>query len=307
MSEERLQKVMARAGIASRRACEEIILQGRVEVNGRVVKEMGLKVDPDKDRIVVDGQVLAWQAKPRYIYIMLYKPPGVLSVFDDPRGRPGLEQLVKAEERLFTVGRLDLESEGLMLLTNNGEIAQTLSHPRHEHAKTYLVLVDRRPGTDAIARLRHGVVLEGERTAPSRWEILHDNLRVHPRAGSENVEGVWLKVTLREGRKRQIRRMAAQEGIAVRRLIRIRIGPLTLDGSLIPGQSRPLTRTEVQRLRAQMAGARQGSRPRRRRGEAQRGRPVQRSGSVRPPGRRPTRGSPSNRPARKSPPGSNKP
>lgn len=303
MPEERLQKVMARAGIASRRACEEIILQGRVEVNGRIVKEMGLKVDPEKDRIVIDGQVLVWDAKPRYYYLMLYKPPGVLSVFDDPRGRPGLEQLVKTEERLFAVGRLDLDSEGLMLLTNNGEIAQTLSHPRHEHAKTYLVLVDRRPGTDAIARLRHGVVLEGEKTAPSRWEILHDMPRVHSLAGAEKVEGVWLKVTLREGRKRQIRRMAALEGIAVRRLIRIRIGPLTLDGSLAPGQSRPLTRTEVQRLRAQVAGARKGSRPRRRRTEAQRSRPPQRSGSARPPARRSTHGSPSSRPTRRQKPG----
>lgn len=262
MPEERLQKVMARAGIASRRACEEIILQGRVEVNGKVVKEMGLKVDPAKDRIVIDGQALAWEAKPRYTYLMLYKPPGILSVFDDPRGRPGLEQLVKTEERLFTVGRLDLDSEGLILLTNNGEIAQTLSHPRYEHAKTYLVLVDRRPGTDAIARLRHGVQLEGEKTAPSRWEILPDGQKTHWQSSDDSIGGVWLKVTLREGRKRQIRRMAAQEGMVVRRLIRIRIGPLTLDRSLAPGQYRPLSRSEVQRLRARggYAGKGAGSR-----------------------------------------------
>lgn len=304
MPEERLQKTMARAGIASRRACEEIILQGRVEVNGRVVTELGSKVDPQKDRIVVDGQVLVWEAKPRYNYIMLNKPPGILSVFNDPRGRPGLEQLVRTEERLFAVGRLDLDSEGLILLTNNGEIAQMLSHPRHEHAKTYLVLVDRRPGTDAIARLQHGVVLEeGGKTAPSRWEIIPDRPNVHALAGQENIEGVWLKVTLREGRKRQIRRMAASEGLGVRRLIRIRIGPLTLDRSLAPGQSRPLTRTEVQRLRAQAGGIRRGARSRRRHVDVKRGRSPERSSSAHPSSRRPSRGSPLNKTARKRNPG----
>lgn len=281
MPEERLQKVMARAGIASRRACEEIILQGRVEVNGQVVKEMGLKVDPQRDRIVVDGRALAWEARPRYNYIMVYKPPGILSVFNDPRGRPGLEQLVKTEERLFTVGRLDLESEGLVLLTNDGEIAQTLSHPRYEHAKTYLVLVDRRPGTDVISRLRQGVVLEGERTAPSRWEILSEGPNVHSIGGQDDLQGVWLKVTLREGRKRQIRRMAALEGMVVRRLVRIRIGPLTLDRSLAPGENRPLTRTEVQRLQARVGSAAKGSRLRRRRVATQGFRQVRRSGAGR--------------------------
>lgn len=302
MPEERLQKVMARAGIASRRACEEIILQGRVEVNGQVVREMGLKVDPQKDRIVIDGQALAWEDKPRYNYLMLYKPPGILSVFDDPRGRPGLEQLVKTEERLFTVGRLDLESEGLILLTNNGEIAQTLSHPRYEHAKTYLVLVDRRPGTDAIARLRYGVLLEGEKTAPSRWEILPDVPNAQWRSSEDPTGGVWLKVTLREGRKRQIRRMAALEGMVVRRLIRIRIGPLTLDRSLAPGQYRPLTRAEVQRLRARVGSAGKGSGSRRYRRTAQGGHRSRRTGSGRSAAGRSTGDSPPKRPSRKRDP-----
>lgn len=249
MALERLQKVMARAGVASRRACEEMIAAGRVQVNGRVVTELGTKVDPERDRIAVDGVPIAVRSEPRRVYLMLYKPAGYLSVFNDERGRPGLEQLVSSEERLFTVGRLDLDSEGLMLLTNDGELTQVLTHPSYQHPKVYLVLVDRTPDSEALAQLRRGVVLDGEKTAPSSWRVLEEPPKVPPLPRSEALAGVWLKVVLREGRKRQIRRMAAAVGLEVRRLIRIQLGPLVLDRRLKPGDSRRLTADEVRRLR----------------------------------------------------------
>lgn len=305
---------MARAGIASRRACEEIIQAGRVQVNGQVVTEMGVKVDPRRDKIAVDGQALSFEERPRHSYWMIYKPVGVLSVFDDERGRPGLEKLISAEERLFTVGRLDLDSEGLMLLTNNGELAQVLSHPSHAKSKTYLVLVDRRPGVEALQRLQRGVELDGERTAPSSWVVMEEPPKVHPLATETALEGVWLKVTLREGRKRQIRRMAAVVGLEVRRLIRIRIGTLSLDRKLLPGQSRRLTRAEVQSLLALVdrAGRRQ---PGRRRAPVGRsGRPPRPGAAAAPKARRPgdrevgrdqpaSRGGPATPKAGRRPPG----
>lgn len=248
MPPERLQKVMARAGIASRRACEELITAGRVEVNGKVVTELGTKVDAQRDEITVDGAPLVFDLHPARSYLMLYKPAGYLSVFDDERGRPGLEKLAPSAERLFTVGRLDLDSEGLLLLTNDGELAQVLSHPSHQHAKVYLALVDHRPGTDDLARLQRGVQVDGQKTAPSTWRVMEEAPKVQPAAEGVLTQGVWLKVVLREGRKRQIRRMAAVVGLDVRRLIRIQLGPLVLDRKLKPGESRRLTRDEIQRL-----------------------------------------------------------
>lgn len=247
MATERLHKVMARAGVASLRTCEQMIADGRVTVNGRVVTAMGVQIDPRKDRIAVDGKPIASDQRRRHVYLMLYKPAGYLSVFHDDRGRQGLEALVSTAERLFPVGRLDLESEGLILLTNDGEAAQQLSHPRHHQSKTYLVLVDRRPGTDALAQLRRGVQLSEGKTAASRWQVLESAPAVP--AGEEVEGGAWLRVTLYEGRKRQIRRMAASVNLKVHRLIRIGIGPLYLDRRLVPGDSRPLTRMELQRLR----------------------------------------------------------
>jgi 23S rRNA pseudouridine2605 synthase len=214
-----------------------------------VVTEMGRKVDPLRDQITVDGQLLRLSHRPAQRYLMLYKPPGYLSVFDDSRGRPGLEALVQAGERLFPVGRLDLDSEGLLLLTNDGELSQRLSHPRYEHGRLYLVLVHRRPGSDDLARLSRGIELEEGITAPSDWRILEQPPRIQPLPEGDRPEGVWLRVRLREGRKRQIRRMAAARGLHVRRLIRVGLGPLRLDRQLKPGEHRPLNRSELQQLR----------------------------------------------------------
>lgn len=262
MPTERLQKVMARAGVASRRACEEIIAAGRVQVNGKVVTEMGLQVDPQSDQIKVDGELLRVSDRPERRYIMLYKPAGYLSVFDDERGRPGLEALIRSEERLFPVGRLDLDSEGLMLLTNDGELAQRLSHPRYEHSKLYLVLVNRQPGTDDLARLCQGVELEDGMTAPADWRIMELPPNIRAAAEGQATEGVWLRVRLREGRKRQIRRMAAARNLHVRRLVRVGLGPLKLDRKLQPGESRPLTRSELKDLRDAVRPPRQSTRRR---------------------------------------------
>jgi len=247
---ERLQKVLARAGVASRRASEEVIAQGRVTVNGRQVTEMGVKVDPQRDQIRVDGRLLTVRSRPKLAYWMLYKPAGHLSVFNDERGRPGLESLMNTDDRLFTVGRLDLDSEGLMLLTNDGELAQQLSHPSFGHSKLYMVQLSRRPGSDVIARWQRGVQLEDGMTAPSTWEMLDKPpAALSPLEDVELSQGVWIRVTLKEGRKRQIRRMAAAEGFHVLRLVRVRLGPLWLDKHLKPGESRLLNRLEMKALR----------------------------------------------------------
>ena len=262
MAVERLHKVMANAGIASRRECEEMIAAGRVSVNGKIVTEMGIKVDPQRDLIRLDDEPIKARVQPKPVYIMLYKPAGYLSVFDDERGRPGLEALVKMDTRLYPVGRLDADSEGLQLLTNDGELTLRLSHPRYEHTKTYLVLLDRIPGTNSLARFRRGIELEDGRTSPSEWRMLEKPPSVSPPADPAQAQGVWVQVTLREGRKRQIRRMAAAERLAVRRLIRIGMGPLRLDRKLRPGQSRPLTGAELRLL--QEPASNRSSRPPRR-------------------------------------------
>lgn len=215
MAQERLHKVMANAGVASRRACEEMIQAGRVTVNGRVVTELGVKVDTERDQIRVDGDLLKPRVQAGRTYLMLYKPVGVLSVFDDPRGRPGLESLLKGPLRLYPVGRLDLDSEGLLLLTDDGDLTLKLSHPRFEHVKTYLVLVDRMPGSDTLARFRRGIQLDDGVTAPSQWRVLEHPAIVPPPADPAAAEGVWLHVTMHEGRKRQIRRMAMAENLQV--------------------------------------------------------------------------------------------
>jgi 23S rRNA pseudouridine2605 synthase len=264
MAQERLNKVMANAGIASRRACDEMIQAGRVTVNGQVVTELGVKVDPARDQIRVDGDLLKPRVAERRNYLMLYKPAGVLSVFDDPRGRPGLESLLSGPVRLYPVGRLDLDSEGLLLLTDDGDLTLKLSHPRFEHVKTYLVLVDRVPGTDSLARYRRGILLEDGMTAPSQWRVLEHPAVVPPPDDPAAEEGVWLHVTMHEGRKRQIRRMAAAEKLQVRRLVRVGLGSLRLDRKLRPGESRPLTHREMQQLLQEVEGAAPPVVPRRR-------------------------------------------
>jgi len=234
---ERLQKVMARAGIGSRRACEELIRQGRVQVNGQIVTKLGTRVDPLRDEIVVDGQSLA-DAAP-LIYLLLHKPPGYLSTTDDPHGRLTVMDLLSVSQRIYPVGRLDMDSEGLLLLTNDGPLTQRLTHPRYQHEREYKVLVRGQPRRQALRALRQGVELEDGKTSPARVRLTQSE--------SAPQGMTWLRIILREGHKRQIRRMCAAVGHPVQRLIRLRMGPLYL-GDLKPGESRRLNRQEVKSL-----------------------------------------------------------
>lgn len=227
---ERLQKALAAAGVASRRQAEEMITAGRVEVNGKVVTELGTRVGPT-DRISVDGTLIS--RVPRHTYVLLNKPVGVLSTTVDERGRRTVVDLVGAGERVYPVGRLDLDSEGLLLLTNDGELTFRLLHPRHEIPKEYLVWVRPSPTPEQLRQLRDGVEIEGGKTLPAQ---------VSRRPGGA------LSITLREGRKRQIRLMAAAVGLQVDRLVRVREGPLEL-GNLPPGAWRELRPSEVAALR----------------------------------------------------------
>jgi 23S rRNA pseudouridine2605 synthase len=242
-TEERLQKVLAHAGVASRRASETLITAGRVTVNGQVVTVLGYKVDPQQDIIAVDGQSLSkLAAKP--IYIMLNKPKYVLSTASDEHGRRTVIDLVGLEERIYPVGRLDFHSEGLILLTNDGDLAEKLSHPRSHIEKEYHVLVTGRPANATLARWqRGGIEVAGKPTARTVVERL-------------NLEGqnTWLKVILTEGRKRQIREVAQALGHTVLKLERVRIGPIKL-GHLKPGKWRHLNPVEVQQLKAFTATA----------------------------------------------------
>jgi 23S rRNA pseudouridine2605 synthase len=233
---ERLQKVLAHAGVASRRKSEELIRQGRVTVNGRVVNQLGTKVDPARDDIRVDGQRI--QVQSSHVYIMLNKPRGMLSVMEDARGRPALNDMVQVPVRLYPVGRLDVISEGLILLTDDGELADLLTHPRYEHEKEYRVLVNGQPSVKTLAAWRQGVILDGKPTAPARVDLLR-----------RDRDAALLRVVMREGRKRQIRNVASLLGHPVRELRRVRLGPLQL-GTLEVGQWRYLTAKEVQKLEA---------------------------------------------------------
>jgi 23S rRNA pseudouridine2605 synthase len=247
--EERLQKILARAGLGSRRACEELIRQGRVAVNGQLA-QLGQKADLVRDHITVDGKLV--QVKRRRTYIALHKPQGILSDEGDGSGRLStVRDLVSLPGRLFPVGRLDLRSEGLILLTDDGELAHRLTHPRYEHAKEYHVYVEGRPDDRTLEQWRRGVFLDGRRTAPADVSVLR-----HER------DYTWLRVMLREGRKRQIRRVAAMLGHPVHRLIRVRIGPLHL-GDLKPGRWRRLTNAEVRALRSAVRRPQRSKRGRR--------------------------------------------
>lgn len=237
MNEQRLQKLLASAGIASRRDCEALIAAGRVSVNGRVVREAGLRVDMTRDSITVDGKTVA--LPDQYTYIMLNKPVGVVSTVDDPQGRTTVVDLIKSSTRLFPVGRLDVDSEGLLLLTNDGELTHHLTHPRFEVEKEYRVLLDRMPDNDALETWRKGkVVLDGKPTAPAQITVLE-----------QDEAGIWIKVVLREGRKRHIREVARSLGYTVLRLIRVREDTLSLE-DLPPGEWRALRPDEIARLRA---------------------------------------------------------
>jgi len=238
--EERLQKILARAGYGSRRGCEEIISAGRVRVNGQAAG-LGDKADAGRDAITVDGRAL--KAAEELVYVALYKPRGVISTVTDPELRPAVRDLVPVPGTLYPVGRLDFDSEGLVLMTNDGELANRLTHPRYEHEKEYRVLVAAHPDGNQLALWRRGVVLEdGYRTQPA-------DVYVEGKHG----KGAWLRVTLKEGRKRQIREMGLQTGLPVARIIRIRIGDLYL-GNLKPKEWRHLTPLEVAALQ-QPAGS----------------------------------------------------
>ncbi len=245
--EERLQKVMAHAGVASRRTCEEMIQQGRVRVNGKVVSELGTKVDPQRDIVMVDGNPITGPEAPRYI--VLYKPTGYLSAMEPEGGRPCLADLVKLPQRLYPVGRLDLDSEGLMLLTNDGELAHRLTHPRYQQPKEYLVLIEGRPSTIALRKLRQGVDVADRLTAPADVTIVEGPPAFLARPDdSRPIPTTWLHMVLREGRKREIRHMTAAVGHPTLRLIRIGLGPLRLE-RMKPGHWRDVNGHELRALR----------------------------------------------------------
>ncbi len=233
--EERLQKILAAAGYGSRRSCEELIITGRVTVNGQPA-HLGSKADIQKDQVKLDGRPI--NLPQAHQYIALYKPRGVLSTVTAPDPRPTVRDLVPAEGSLYPVGRLDADSEGLILLTNDGQLANRLTHPRYEHEKEYRVLVARHPDQQQLAAWRHGVVLEdGYHSAPVQVEVQ-----------SNSGKGTWLRVTMREGRKHQIRETCRQIGLPVVSIVRLRIGSLRL-GNLKPGQWRHLTPSEIKALK----------------------------------------------------------
>jgi 23S rRNA pseudouridine2605 synthase len=240
LSAERLQKVLASAGIASRRDCEELISAGRVSVNGKVVHVPGTRVDPEQDEIAVDGRPIG-RISPR-TYVMLHKPAGVVSTADDPQGRPTVVELVDLPKRLFSVGRLDFDSEGLLLMTDDGELTQRLTHPSYQIEKEYRALLDQPPSPDALREWRNGVLLEGVPTAPAWVDLLE-----------RGEDGAWVRVVLHEGRKRQIREVARLLGYEVLRLIRVREGPVLL-GDLPAGEWRNLTDDEVEALWSYVGG-----------------------------------------------------
>ncbi len=247
MNEERLQKIMANAGIGSRRSCEKLIVAGRVQVGGQTVTELGTKADPQLVTITVDGKPLRFHQ--RHVYVKVHKPRGMLSdIGGDSRGRKTVADLITLPgRRLFPVGRLDLNSEGLVLLTDDGPLAHVLSHPRFQHEKTYYVLIGEHPSEESLNRLRKGVELETGLTAPAHVQIarsLPGELQLSPGP----VRGVWLMVRLREGKKRQIRHMTAHVGYPTLRLVRWSIDTLEL-GTVPPGQSTHLSRKEVSQLR----------------------------------------------------------
>jgi len=228
----RLQKVIAAAGLASRRQAEEMIVDGRVEVNGHLVTELGTRVDPVSDVVRVDGSRIPPQR--HHVYLALNKPRGVISTMEDPQGRPALAQYIPRKAgRLFHVGRLDADTEGLIILTNDGDFAQRLSHPSFEIDKTYMVETDGAMDNAALRRLERGVTLEDGFIRP-------DKVKLVSRTSSKTL----VEITLHSGRNRVVRRMMEALGFPAQRLARLRIGPIRL-GNLPSGQTRELTSAEI--------------------------------------------------------------
>ncbi|MGH2694956.1 MAG: pseudouridine synthase [Actinomycetota bacterium] len=230
---QRLQKVLARAGIGSRRAVEELIAAGRIRVNGRVAR-LGERVDPDKDQVEVDGSLVPLRSD--LVYYLMNKPAGVVTTASDERGRPTVMELVGGERRVWPVGRLDAQTEGALVVTNDGELTLRLTHPRYGVDKRYLVEVSGHVGAAALTALRGGVALDDGVTAPARVDLVQRTTR-----------SSLLEVALGEGRRRQVRRMFEAVGHPVLRLVRTQIGPLML-GRLKPGTYRRLTAEEIRGL-----------------------------------------------------------
>jgi len=236
---DRLQKVLAAAGFGSRRKCEELITTGRVEIDRQVVMQLGTRVETDKQQIRVDGEVLNLG---RRVYYAVNKPRGVVSTNSDPSGRPRVVDLVPPQaNRCFTIGRLDLSSEGLIIVTNDGDLANRLTHPRYGVPKTYLVQVAGKPELEILEKLKKGVHL-------AEGFVKCEDLRVK----SQHKESTWLEVVLKEGMNREIRRLMARVGHKVMRLVRVAVGPIKL-GKLMPGAVRPLAHHEIEELRALLA------------------------------------------------------
>ncbi|MBW1719512.1 MAG: rRNA pseudouridine synthase [Deltaproteobacteria bacterium] len=232
----RLQKYLANAGVCSRRAAEALILSGRVSIDGEIVTELGSKVDPYKNVIRVDKTRIVWEKSP--IYLLLNKPKGVLTTVRDPYGRATIMDLLgKVPGRVYPVGRLDKDSEGLLLLTNDGALAHRLLHPSHKVKKTYHATIRGRPAGAVLDLLRQGVDIEGKMTLPCEMRVLKTTKR-----------STVLEIVLKEGRKRQIRLMLNKVNHPVIRLIRIKMGPVSL-GKLQPGKYRILTSSEVESLK----------------------------------------------------------
>lgn len=235
MPAERLQKILAHAGIASRRAAEQLILDGKVAVDGKIVTDLGVRADPEKQKITLEGKAVDIAKKK--IYLLLNKPKGYVTTMRDPQGRPIVTDLLKdVQERLFPVGRLDLDTEGALLLTNDGDLANRITHPRYEVRKTYIAHVSGIPSRDNLARLEKGIVLEGHRTWPAAIRV------IDRKENSTSVE-----ITIHEGKKRQVRKMFAAIGNPVLHLKRIAYGGLRL-GSLRSGAYRFLTSGEIAKI-----------------------------------------------------------
>ena len=239
MKPERLQKILSKAGVTSRRKAEGLILQGRVSVNGNIVRELGTKAVLGRDEIRVDGKTI--EPETEKLVLALFKPKRCVTTLNDPQGRSTVADFVnKFPMRLYPVGRLDYDAEGLLLLTNDGELAHRLQHPSYKVPKTYLVKVRGHPPTEALARLQQGVKLEDGITAPAELKVMEDDQKT-----------TWLTLTLREGRKHQVKRMCAAVGHPVLKLRRTKIGPIELD-DLRPGEIRRLKSREVRSLRAKV-------------------------------------------------------
>lgn len=262
MAIERLQKIISRSGIASRRKAEEMIVQGRVSINGEVVRELGSKADMESDHIKVDGKLL--RPPSRMIYLALNKPRGYVTTRSDPEGRPTVMDLIKKiKAPVYPVGRLDYNSEGLLLLTNDGDLANRLTSTSSGILKTYLVKVRGQPQEKDIERLRQGILLDGRRTLPAQIRLMRTTEATRREPSGERSSDAagansWYEVIITEGRQNQIRRVFSLIGHPVQKLKRMKIGPITL-GGLLAGEFRYLTPAELRQINQsrerQQAGA----------------------------------------------------